>query len=343
MSLVTQILNKQKRTYFSYLWRGLALMAISIYAGIMVLKNGLGNAVNNGHGANILISKLMIWMTERGANAELMITYGLAGLFCIITAIGLFNVVRGAWLMVPSHTMLGKSILQQRKRHEQFSDVIDAISADMELEPHVFGSVYIGRKWIVDIEVMRLDSIRGVFCFDEAMEDYVLCCVDEAQNIWAASLRYSDDRDRAAEYLKKILPNIASGDKNAYIAFLSGELTAEKQTIPMTVMPITLPPDAAFSFVPADGVPTSNFTYETVCEALLSLENSRAIALQVLTPCAVSQIFFVREVSRWNVGVVYWQDDKECRTIQTVDEKQAESILENVMKQKRLPDLCGHA
>lgn len=341
MSLVKQTINKQKRVYFSYLWRGLALMAIGIYAGIMILRNGMGDAVQTGGGANVLIRKLMGWLTERGINAEQLLPFFMVGLFGIIAAIGLFNVVRGAWLMAPRHTMFGKSVLQQKKSHERFSDVIDSINTDMEQEPSVFGSVHIGRKWIVDIEAMRLEVIRGVFWFDEAMEDHVLCCVDETQNIWAASLRYSDDRDKAAKYLKTRLPDVVSGDKDAYIAFLSGEPIAEERTVSMAPISIILPPNTSFSFVNEDGIPTSNFTYETVCEALHSLRDSRAITLRVLTPGMVSEISFVREDSQWNVGVIYRQDGEECRVIETVDEEQAENILESVMKEKRLPDFCG--
>lgn len=342
MSLVKQTLNKQKRIYFSYLLRGLALLAISIYAVFMISRNGMGTAVQTGGGANALLRKLMGWLTERGINAEQLLPFFMIGVFCIIAAIGLFYMVRGAWLLAPTRTMLGKSILQQMKSHERFSDVVDAINADMAQESYVFGSVHIGRKWIVDMEAMRLDDIRGVFWFDEAMEDYVLCCVDEAQNIWAASLRYSDDRDKAARHLRATLPDAASGDKDAYIAFLSGEPVATEQAASVDV-PIVLPPNASFSFVTADGIPTSNFTYETVCEALRSLENARGIALSVLTPGMVSEIFFAREDSRWNVGVIYRQDDEQCRVVRAVDEKQAESILEGVIKQKRLPDFFGCA
>lgn len=227
MSLVTETFKNQKRAYFSWLWRGLALLSIGIYAGIMIMKNGLGNAVNNEDGANALLRKLMAWLTEHGADAELLVTYGLVGVFCIIAVIGLFNVARGVWCMVPAHTMLGKSVLHQMKSHESFSDTIDAIAADLEQEPSLFGTVAIGRKWMLGVEVMRLDHIQGVFWFDQAMEDYVLCCVDEARNIWAASLRYKDDRDKAAAYLIRILPHVTSGDKDAYVAFLRDAPIAE--------------------------------------------------------------------------------------------------------------------
>lgn len=356
MSLVKQTFRKQRRVYFSYLWRGLALMAIGIYAGVMIAINGMGDAVNNGRGANILISRLMVWLTGYGIDAELVVTYSLIGLFCILAAVGLFNVVRGIWLMVPSHSMLGKSVLQQRKGHESFSDVLDTIRADMNMEPFRFGTTAIGRKWILDGEVMRLDEIRGVFWFDQDVKDYVLCCVDASQNIWAASLDDRGDRDRAAEYLKKILPDVASGNKDAYIAFLKKELLvgetsigeaiadkaiadkaiAGKQTAAVSGVSLTLPPDAVFGFVPANGIPTSNFTYEDVSSALRSLEQTGTITLRVLTPGMVSEIYFRREGSQWEVGVLYRQKDEECRAVQTVDEEQVEGILEGVLKHNRL-------
>lgn len=338
MSFVTQIFKKQKRVYFTYIWRGLALMAIGIYAGIVILKNGMGNAVQSGGGANVLLRKLMSWMSEIGINAQQLLPFCMVAVFGIIAAIGLFNVVRGVWLMAPTHTLLGKSLLQQLKAQESFSDVIDSINEDMQQEPYVFGSVNIGRKWIVDTEAMRLADIRGVFWFDQAMEDYVLCCVDEAQNIWAASLRYKAERDKAAEYLKTSLPDAASGDKEAYIAFLSKEQIAEKTYVPVPPPTLTLPPNAALSFISAEGIPTSNFTYETLSEALHSLDNSSSIALKVLTRSMVSEIAFLREDSSWSVAVIYKQDDEDCRAVQAMDEKQAQSVLESIIKQKKLPD-----
>lgn len=223
MSLATKTLNKQKRIYFSYFWRGLALMAIGVYAGIKILKDGMGSSVETGRGVNVLLRKLMVWLTERGVNAEQLLPIFMIGLFFTIATIGFYYVVRGAWLMVPSHTLLGKSILTQKKSSESFWDVVDSINADMEQEPQVFGSVNIGHRWILDAQAMRIANIRGVFWFDEGKEDYVLFCVDESANIWAASLRYCDERYKAAAYLKKMLPDIATGDKNDYLLFLGEE------------------------------------------------------------------------------------------------------------------------
>ncbi|MDD2971647.1 MAG: hypothetical protein PHE02_05895 [Lachnospiraceae bacterium] len=341
MSLATKTLSKQKRFYFTYIWRGLALVGIGGYAGVMILKDGMGTAVQTGGGVNILLRKLMSGLTQRGINAEQLIPLCMAGLFFIIGAIGLFNVVRGVWQIIPTHTMLGKSVLTQRKGFESFRDVIDSINADMDLEPYIFGSVYIGRKWILDKEAMRLADIRGVFWFDEGAEDYVLCCVDEAQNVWASGLRYSDDRDKAAEYLKKVLPDVATGDKNAYIVFLGGEAIADDEQLPTpTAVPLTPSPEMVFCFVGVDGIPTSNFTYETVCATVRSLEVSQTMALRVLAPLdsPVSEIFFTRTDNGLTVDVHYRQDEKSRHTIKAVDEMQAETILENLIRQKRLPN-----
>lgn len=346
MSLVAQTLKKQKRVYFSYLWRGLALMGIGIFCGIMIINDGIGTAVYNGHRANILIEKLMTWLTGRGLNAEMVVAYGMIGLFFLIAAIGLFNVVRGLWLMAPTHSMLGKSVLQQAKPHEQFSDVMDSIHADMDQEPQIFGTVAIGRKWLLDTEVMRLSEIRGVFWFDQSMGDHVLCCVDEALNIWAASLRYSNERDKAAEYLMSKLPDAASGDKDVYMAYLSSKMNVEEQPdpsvspAPPTPCPasITLSGDAAFCFVCTEGIPTSNFTYEGVLQALRSLEGSQTITLRVLAPAnhTVSEIFFSHLQGRRNVGVIYRKDDEQCRMEHSMSEEEAEAVLEEVMKYKQL-------
>lgn len=336
MSLATKTLNKQRRIYFSYLWRGLALMAIGIYAGVMIVLNGMGTAIQTGGGANALVRKLMQWLTERGYNAEQIVQWFMVSLFFIIAVVGLFNVVRGVWLMAPTRTMLGKSILTQKKGSERFQDMMDAINTDMGQEPSVFGSVKIGRKWILDMEAMRIEEIRGVFWFDEGAEDHVLCCVDEAQNIWAASLRLCDDRDKAAEYLKKILPEAAFGDKKAYFLFLGGEEDEEEEG---PVIPEYLSLETVLCFVDVDGIPTSNFTYETAHGKLKAMESSQTVALRVISPkySMVSEVFFQREGSTWNVGILYRQDDEERRITAAVDAKQAEDMLEDLIRQKRLP------
>lgn len=341
MSLATETLKQQKRIYFTYIWRGLALMAIGAYCAFMILKNGMGTAVQTGGGANVLLRKLMPWLTERGINAEQLLPLFMVGAFLIIAAIGLFNLLRGTWLMASPHTMLGKSILTQRRGHESFRDIVEDINADMNQEPYVFGSVSIGRKWILDIEAMRLADIRGVFWFDHDKEDYVLCCVDEAQNIWAASLRDRDDRDRAADYLEKILPDAATGDMEDYKAFLGGELTDDDESPDAVAIPAALAPDATLCFMGADGIPTSNFTFETACTALHALDSSQTIALRVLTPkdSVVTAVSFTRIVNGWNIGVFCRQDDEESRIVKPVNKNKIESILEALIKNKQLPDL----
>lgn len=340
MSLATETINKQRRIYQRYIWRGLALTAIGGYCGIMILQNGMGTAVQTGGGANVLVRRLMGWLTEHGINAEQLLPVCMVGLFGIIAAVGLFNVVRGILSMFPKHTMFGKFIKTQARDFERFEDVIDSINADMEQEPCVFGTVSIGRKWILDTEAMRLSGIRGVFWFDQAMEDYVLCCVDNNQNIWAASLRYSADRDKAAEHLTNMLSDVVTGDKNAYLAFLGGETISERQDSVSALTTLSLSPDTTFCFVGANGIPTSNFTCETVCGSLRALTDFQTVALKVLTPrdSTVSEFYFSRGGDKWEVGMLYRQDNEEHRTLYTVDEQQLITILENLINQKHLPD-----
>lgn len=343
MSLATHTIKKQQRFYLHYLWRGLALMAIGGYCGIMILRDGMGTAVQTGGKANVLVRGLMGWLSERGIYADKLLPLCMVGLFGVIAAVGLFNVARGVWRMVPTHTMFGTFLRTQTKDGEAFADAVDSINADMELEPSAFGTVTIGRKWILDTEPMRLSGIRGVFWFDQAMEDYVLCCVDEDQNIWAASLRYASDRDDAAEHLIKRLPNIATGDKAAYLAFLGGEPASEPEDEGPALTAISLSPETTFCFVGTAGIPTSNFTCETACQALRALTDTQTIALKVLTPrdSTVVECCFTREGGKWAFGVCYRQDDEEHRTVTAVDEQRAITILENLMNQKRLPDFCN--
>lgn len=220
MSIASKVLNKQKRVYFSYIWRGIALMGIGIFAGVMILRTGIGNAPKNERSAGAKIYKLLSSLMEQSETAEKLVPICFAGFFFVIAAIGLYNLIRGGWLIIPAHTMLGKSILLQAKDHEGFREMMDSINADMAKEPYTFGAVYIGREWILDAEAMRLSRIKGVFCIDAGKEDYALCCVDEAQNIWASGFTGQKDRDKAVAHLMKILPDIITGGREEYIAFL---------------------------------------------------------------------------------------------------------------------------
>lgn len=222
MSLAMQKLKEQKRAYFSQLWKGLALAGIGGYGGVMALRDGIGNAPANERSGGALLYKVLKELTGKSANAQRLVQIGLSCVFFIIFAIGVYYLLRGAWRMKSSHTMLGKSILQQAKSHEQLADVLKSIDADMEHEPLIFGKVAIGRDWILAAQAMRLSQIRGVFWMNAGMEDYILCCVDEANNIWAQELRYQDERDDAMAYLQKTLPDIASGDEAACMAFIRG-------------------------------------------------------------------------------------------------------------------------
>lgn len=315
-------------------------MGIGIFCGIMILKEGgIGNAPKSGRIAMAFYGWLEGLMAQGGTTA-MLVPIGFASVFFIIAAIGLFNLVRGSRLMASKNTAFGKSILHLAKDGESFASLVDSINEDMEREPYRFGDVYIGRTWIVEAEAMRLADIRGVFCMDEGMEDYVLCCVDEAENIWASGMRYSDQRDKAAEQLQKMLPSIATGDKNDYIVFLGGE--PENAPEPPKNLPVTMPPDAAFSFADADGIPTSNFTYEDVLAALRALEDARSISLKVLTPAdsKVSEVLFTRAEGLFSVSVLYTYRHEDCRAVKTFGADEAESILETVISQKLLPVIC---
>lgn len=221
MSLATETIKRQRRLYFSCLLRGIALFAIGGYCGFMILRNGMGTEVQTGGGVNAILRKLMGWLTEHGINAEQLLLPCMAGLFCVIAAIGLYHLVRGIWSVCPTHTMFGKSVKTQMIIGESFDDAISSVNADMDQDPYVFGTVSIGRRWIVDEQAMRLSGIRGVYWFDQAMEACVLCCVDENQNIWVASLRCSSDRDNAVRHLNNILPEADTGDENDCMAFFA--------------------------------------------------------------------------------------------------------------------------
>lgn len=354
MFLATKTLRKQRHLYFSYLWRGLALMGIGIYAGIMILQTGIGNAPANERSGGAFIYRALTWMMGQNVTAEMLVPICFAGFFFILAAVGLFNVVRGGWQIVPKHTILGKSIVNQLRGHEEFQGVIEAINADMNMEPHKFGDVFIGRVWILGTEAMRLSDIRGVFCIDAGKKDLALCCVNEKQNIWAAGTDDKEDRDDAAKFLKELLPDIVTGDKDDYFAYLKsitessikgedGKAIQDKRSeetenpAGITLESLSELRDTKFIFIKANGIPTSNFTYEEIVGELYSLDISQNIGLEPISEALlggyaeINKISFMRlSETEWETTVIFKMKKSEYRMTVITDREKIISSLKNM-------------
>lgn len=340
MSLAAKTLKKQKYAYLTRIIQGLVLGGVGVFGGIMILKNGIGKAPSNDRGPAAMLYKFLSDMMSKGETAEKLVPICFAGFFFVLGAVGLYHVIRGIRSMASSHTALGKSVLQQAKSHEGFSELIAAIDKDMSWEPRAFGKVNIGREWILEMEAMRLENIKGIFWMDEGMEDYVLCCVDEAQNIWASSLTYKDERDDALKYLRGILPDAATGDKAAYVSYLRKDTIEVPSEVPV-VKTLTIPSDTSFVFVGSSKIPTSNFTEEDVVKAFQELGEKERIVLQPLSLNEFKdmKIEFVHMGSgNWEIYISYVQNEKAHRITKSAGQGDTEIILDNLLKLKQLPD-----
>ncbi|MFT4104953.1 MAG: hypothetical protein QM657_04250 [Lacrimispora sp.] len=329
MSLTTTILKGQANLAFRLLWRRLLLAAIVLPPGFIAITGGLNSSLPGEHGLIRLVNLLLVTITKKYPAAQKWLPLSFAAIFFIIGALCLFQAAKSAWQMMPRHTLLGISIVSQARDWESFSDILRSIDTDMDRGHHSFGGIFIGREWILGSEAMRLSRIRGMFSFDEDKKDNILVCIDDAGNDWSVTLPRREDRDKAEEYLKKILSNIVTGGILAFTAFLMDGLNRADM--------MALSPDTVFSLIKPDGIPTSNFTYEDARAALDSLSPSQTLALRPLNggKTGTEEISFLcKEGRQWEITVICQEEDIQWPMIKLADEQEAIRILESLMKEK---------
>lgn len=224
MKTASKILHKQRgRSLYSVLM-SLCVLCFSIFLMYKFLTDGVGISESSGGKAALLLNLIRKIFGDR-SDLDQITAYLMAGLMAVAALYSLYCLIKGAYHLNSAHTLLGKSILSQvGSPLESISDILTAIDTDMEQGAKTFGAVSISREWILEMRAMRLSRIQGVFWTDQGDDDFVLCCVDDAKNIWAASFTYADDRAHAVKYLQSRFPDLVYGDGEAYRAFLSTRL-----------------------------------------------------------------------------------------------------------------------
>lgn len=223
MNVASKLLNKQVRQSISLFLRGLVMLGMSIYVGLMLWTKGLGEPSGNPGSKAVLFEKVMKKIFGDRADLNQIMVNCMLGLMLFVAVYAICCLIKGIAHMYPRHTRLGRSMLQQANPSADFSDTLAAVDKDMEQGAKTFGKVSIGREWILESQAMKLSRIQGVFWIDEGEGDFVLHCVDDAQNIWTSSFLYEDDRSHAVKYLNARFPEFVFGDKNAYQSFLEGK------------------------------------------------------------------------------------------------------------------------
>lgn len=222
MNTAGKLLRKQVRQSIFLFLRGAVMLVMSIYIGIMLRTEGLGKTSDNPRGKSALFVKLMKKIFGDRADLDEIMVNCMTGLMVIVAVYSLYCLIKGILRLMPSHTPLGKSVLQQAAGYETLSDIIASIDKDIEQGAKTFGKVTISREWILESQAMRLSSVQGVFWHDEGETDFVLYCVDDRRNVWRTSFLYEDDRAQALKYLNSRFPEFIVGDKKAYDSFLEG-------------------------------------------------------------------------------------------------------------------------
>lgn len=220
MNIASKTLQEQKKRYLYVVIQGLAITGISIFIGIKLITEGLGKPSSESRGKAAVFTKFMKAILGDRDDLDQIMAYCLAGLVFIAAAWGVYYCIKGLYHMASSHTVLGKSLLLQAKSYEKLPDLIEAVDTDMNQGSQKFGKVFVGREWILEAQAMRLARMRGIFTINEGEFDFILCCVDDEFNMWAASFTYADEREKAMKYISARYPDLVFGDKNACMEFI---------------------------------------------------------------------------------------------------------------------------
>lgn len=220
MDLASKALSRQRKIFVSLAVKGLFLTLLGSYVGVMLMIEGTGASAKGTGGKAEALLNLVTKIVGDKADPEKIMEYILVAVMVYVVGFGIYYLIKGSYHMLTSHTPLGISLLQQAKSYEKLSDMVSAVDADLNRGVQTYGNVSIGREWILEEVAMRISNIRGVFWKDEGEADYMMYCVDESKNVWAAFFTYQDDREHAIQSMKARFPELVYGDQDACTAFI---------------------------------------------------------------------------------------------------------------------------
>lgn len=191
-------------------------------------------------------------------------------------------------LMKPEWGKLGKSvrIYSDGTIHTDIQAIFAQIDKDIEENGKKFGKIWVGKDWILGIEAMRIDRIRGIFTFTMwrgKMREHSICLVDDQQNILTTSLTFVKQLDELNGYLTGLLPRTATGNFKDYLAFVAKD-KEEMEAFNDEFLHGKTPETSEFVFTGTDGIPTSLATSELIRQSINALQPDEQIRLVACNP-----------------------------------------------------------
>lgn len=209
--MATKKLRSQVMDNLHELVWALAVLGISVYAGVQVFFHGPGNRSEPGKGLRGLFTKLMYWLEDTGHGN--IVTIILLAIFGVTALTCLCLVIYHMGYLTPRRCILGRSILAQSAGYETFDDLVQAIDADLAMESKEFGTeLLIGTQWMLSEQAMQLSKIERLYVGQRKKKKHVLLASDGDGNVLEAVFTWDENRDKAVGHLRQRFPEIYVGD-----------------------------------------------------------------------------------------------------------------------------------
>lgn len=128
--------------------------------------------------------------------------------------IPLFNPVRGrfGWTARPYLMGMKKSDILK---------LFGQVDKDIVLNGVSFGRLQIGKEWILEDGIMRIDNVAGIFCLAPRRQSsgYALVLVDRENYRIVIRIHDKSEAEKAYDYLKGLVPSAETGDYSQMVKF----------------------------------------------------------------------------------------------------------------------------
>lgn len=260
--------------------------------------------------------------------------------------------------MMPELGRLGKSVrvYYEGTINTDVQGIFARIDRDIGENGKKFGKVWVGKEWILEMQAMRIDRIRGIFVFSllrGKMREYSICLVDDRQNIITATLTYGEQCDELNDYLTGLLPRAATGNFEDYMAFIAkdkAEMEAFNREFLQLAAAVTAEKQECV-FTGADGIPTSLATPGLIRRSLDALQPDEQVRLAACVPPPASELGGCINLSCCRMDeeglyvlAAYFRTE-DCQEsifcLRSVSTIRAYAVLIAYFERQEVPDLTG--
>lgn len=256
-------------------------------------------------------------------------------------------------LMKPEFGKLGKSV---RVYYDGTVDtdvqaIFARIDRDMAENGKMFGKVWVGKEWILEMQAMCISSIRGIFTFSllrGKMREYSICLVDDRQNIITVTLTHVKQCDELNDYLTGLLPRAATGNFKDYMAFVAKD-KEEMEVFNREFLQLEEAEEKQECvFIGTDGIPTSLATSELIRQSINALQPDERIRLAACNPpdsewgnCTCISCYRLDDEGQYALLACFCtEDDREAAFIlRPVPTAGAHAVLLSYFEKLKVPDV----